>query len=117
MPLAERCGLARLAVEKVRLSKAENGPGAADAKVASIMDGMVAGADSIDDLNLLRHGAIPAVSREAHAPCTLGMCLRAFTHGHALQLHVHRKLPGELATHTPLLPGAPIFTALKSYTL
>jgi hypothetical protein len=40
------------------------------------------------------------------APSTLGTFLRAFTHGHALQLHaVHRRFLGELAAHTPLLPG------------
>ncbi|GAA1930111.1 hypothetical protein [Streptantibioticus ferralitis] len=36
------------------------------------------------------------------APSTLGTFLRAFTHGHALQLHaVHRRFPGALAAHTP----------------
>jgi hypothetical protein len=54
MRLAERCGLARLTAEKVRLSGAKNGAGAAaDAKVTSIVAGMAAGADSIDDL--VRH--------------------------------------------------------------
>ncbi|MCX5446396.1 hypothetical protein [Streptomyces nigrescens] len=44
--LAERCGLSRLVTEKVKLTGAKNGAGAAaDAKVTSIVAGMAAGAD------------------------------------------------------------------------
>jgi hypothetical protein len=108
MRLAERCGLARLAGEMVKLPGAKNGAGAAaDAKVTSIVGGMAAGADSIDDLGVLRHGAMPALFRGVRAPSTLGTFLRAFTHGHALQLHaVHRRFLAALAAHTPLLTGA-----------
>ncbi|MFJ1550944.1 IS1380 family transposase [Streptomyces sp. NPDC088246] len=108
MRLAERCGLSRLVSEKVMLTGAANGAGAAaDAKVTSIVAGMAAGADSIDDLDMLRHGAMPTVFREVRAPSTLGTFLRAFTHGHALQLHaVHRRFLGALTAHTPLLPGS-----------
>ncbi|MEV6013894.1 IS1380 family transposase [Streptomyces sp. NPDC051976] len=106
--LAERCGLSRLVTEKVKLAGAKNGAGAAvDAKVTSIVAGMAAGADSIDDLHVLRHGAMPAVFGGIRAPSTLGTFLRAFSHGHALQLHaVHRRFLGALAAHTPLLPGS-----------
>ncbi|MEV5880815.1 hypothetical protein AB0L75_42925 [Streptomyces sp. NPDC052101] len=92
----------------MKLSGAKNCAGvAADAKVTSIVAGMVAGADSIDDLDVLRHGAIPGLFDGIHAPSTLGTFLRAFTHGHALQLHaVHRRFLAVLAAHTPLLPGA-----------
>jgi hypothetical protein len=108
MRLAERCGLAGLTVEKVKLGGAKNSAGAAaGAKVTSIVAGMVAGADSIDDLDVLRHGAMPALFAGVRAPSTLGTFLRAFTHGHALQLHaVHRRFLAALAAHTPLLPGA-----------
>jgi hypothetical protein len=108
MRLAERCGLSDLAAAKVKLTGAGNGAGAAaDAKVTSIVAGMAAGADSIDDLNVLRHGAMPAVFAGVRAPSTLGTFLRSFTHGHALQLHaVHRRFLTALAAHTPLLPGA-----------
>ena len=41
---------------------------AADAKVTSIVAGMAAGADSIDDLAMLRHGAMPIVVRQVSAP-------------------------------------------------
>jgi hypothetical protein len=108
MRLAERCGLSRLVAEKVKLTGAGNGAGAAaDAKVTSIVGGMIAGADSIDGLHVLRHGAMPAVFGGVRAPSTLGTFLRAFTHGHALQLHaVHRRFLGVLAAHAPLLPGS-----------
>jgi hypothetical protein len=63
---------------------------AADAKVTSIVAGMIAGADSIDGLDVLRHGAIRALFGGIRTPDP-GMFLRAFTHGHTLQLHaVHR---------------------------
>ncbi|MFC9624893.1 IS1380 family transposase [Streptomyces sp. NPDC056930] len=87
----------------------QQGTGAAGglAKVTSIVAGMAVGADSIDDLDVLRHGAMPTLFGGVRAPSTLGTFLRAFTHGHALQLHaVHRRFLGELAVHTPLLPGA-----------
>jgi hypothetical protein len=108
MRLAARCGLSRLVTEQVKLPGGNNGAGAAaDAKVTSIVGGMVAGADSIDDLDILRHGAMPDVFAGLRAPSTLGTFLRTFTHGHALQLHaVHRRFLVNLAAHTPLLPGA-----------
>ncbi|MGW4938100.1 hypothetical protein ACWEQH_34785 [Streptomyces sp. NPDC004166] len=100
--LAERCGLSRLVTEKVKLTGTKNGAGAAaDAKVTSIVAGMASGADSIDDLAMLRHGAMPAMFDGIRAPSTLGTFLREFTHGHALQLHAgHRRFLAELAAHT-----------------
>jgi hypothetical protein len=108
MRLAERCGLGFMVREKVKLPGGRNGAGAAaEAKVTSIVAGMAAGADSIDDLAVLRHGAMPAVFAGLRAPSTLGTFLRTFTHGHALQLHsVHRRFLVNLAARTPLLPGA-----------
>ena len=55
-------------------------------KVASLVAGMVAGADSIDDMALLRHGGMGRVFARAYAPSTLGSFLRAFTFGHVRQL-------------------------------
>ncbi|MGW1563126.1 IS1380 family transposase, partial [Streptomyces sp. NPDC002144] len=77
MRLAERCGLARLTTEKVKLSGVGNGASAAaGAKTTSIVGGMVTGADSIDDLDVLRHGAMPALFGGIRAPSTLGTFLR-----------------------------------------
>jgi len=67
---------------------------------------MVAGADSIDDMDLLRHGAMPGMSGGIRAPSTLGSHLRSYTWGNVRQLEaVNRLLLGELARRAPLLPG------------
>jgi hypothetical protein len=55
-------------------------------KVASLVAGMVAGADRIDAMALLRHGGMGKVFVRAYAPSTLGSFLWAFTFGHARQL-------------------------------
>ena len=47
---------------------------------------MVAGADSIDDMAVLRHGGMGRLFVRAYAPSTLGSFLRAFTFGHIGQL-------------------------------
>ena len=76
-------------------------------KVASIVAGMVAGADSIDDLNITRHGGMPSVFAGVYAPSTLGSFLREFTHGHVRQLKAAgRDHLVALAARTPLLDGA-----------
>ena len=55
-------------------------------KVSSLVAGMVAGGDSIDDMGLLRHGGMGRVCDRPYAPSTLGSFLRAFTFGHVRQL-------------------------------
>ena len=84
LALAERAGLADLADEhlSVPTDKGAN----AGLKVASLVAGMVAGADSIDDMALLRHGGMGRVFARAYAPSTLRSFLRAFTFGHVRQL-------------------------------
>ena len=68
---------------------------------------MAAGADSIDDLDLLRHGAMGRLFGGIRAPSTLGSHLRAYTWGHVWQLEkVHRLFLAQLARQVPLLPGA-----------
>ena len=82
--LAQQCDLAAVADEHLRLptDKGAN----AGAKVTSLVAGMVAGADSIDDMALLRHGAMGALFDRPYAPSTLGSFLREFTFGHVRQL-------------------------------
>ena len=84
LALAERAELRELADEhlSVPTDKGAN----AGLKVASLVGGMVAGADSIDDMALLRHGGMGRVFARAYAPSTLGSFLRAFTFGHVRQL-------------------------------
>src|SRR5450830_2060309 len=77
MTLAERVELHDLARAHVRV------PGSAgsnpDVKVAALVAGMVAGADTIDAMDLLRHGGMGRVFTAGRAPSTLGTFLRAFT--------------------------------------
>jgi Transposase DDE domain group 1 len=107
MALADRAGLGGLAAEHVRLGR---GCGVnAQVKVPCLVAGMVAGADSIDDMDVLRHGALPGLFGGIRAPSTLGSFLRAFTWGNVLQLQkVHRGFVAELARRAPLLPGADV---------
>src|SRR3954454_5224047 len=105
MRLAEQVDLAGLVAGRVRpdLSTGSN-PGG---KVAAIVAAMAAGADSIDDLNVLRHGGMGRLFGGVYAPSTLGSFLRFFTWGHSLQLEAAaRDLLAALAARTPLLPGA-----------
>jgi hypothetical protein len=50
-------------------------------KIASIVAGMIVGADCIDDLDLLRHGGISRVFIAVPATSTLGSFLRSFCWG------------------------------------
>jgi hypothetical protein len=106
--LAERAELPGLVREAVHMAGAGNSGGANPAaKVMTLVAAMCAGADSIQDTGRLRHGAMPLLFDRVRAASTLGTFLRSFTHGHALQLHAaHRRFLAELATRTPLLPGA-----------
>jgi hypothetical protein len=68
---------------------------------------MIAGADSIADMDLLRHGGMARLFTGVRAPSTLGTFLRCFTFGHVRQLDaVASRLLVNLAGCTPLLPGA-----------
>lgn len=74
----------------------------AAAKTACVVGGMLAGADSIDDLGLLRHGGMPRLFAGVRAPSTLGTFLRSFTHGHVQQLDkIGAGLLAGLATRIP----------------
>jgi hypothetical protein len=104
MALAQRAGLGDLVGEHVRVGR-RCGVNA-QVKVPCLVAGMIGGADSIDDMDLLRHGAMPALFGGVRAPSTLGSFLRSFTWGNVLQLEqVSRLLLAELARRTPLLPG------------
>jgi len=84
LALAEEAGLRDLADQHLTVPRDKGAN--AGLKVASLVGGMVAGADSIDDLALLRHGGMGRVFARAYAPSTLGSFLRAFTFGHVRQL-------------------------------
>jgi hypothetical protein len=105
MALADRAGLASLVAEHVR-------PGGdcgvnAHLKIPCLVAGMAAGADSIDDMDLLRHGAMSTLFGGVRAPSTLGSHLRSYTWGNVSQLEkAGREFLAELARQAPLLPGA-----------
>jgi hypothetical protein len=105
MRLAQSCGLHAVVSGRVRVPthKGANASG----KVATIVAGMLTGADSIDDVDVLRHGGVPLLFGGVYAPSTLGEFLRAFSHGHVRQLQAaSREFLVGLARRTPLLPGA-----------
>jgi hypothetical protein len=105
MRLAERVGLHQLVDDRVRAP--ESAGANAGLKIASIVAGMLTGADSIDDLDVIRHGGMGRLFTGARAPSTVGTFLRAFTWGHARQLEsVARQVTVGLAASTPMLAGA-----------
>jgi hypothetical protein len=108
MELAEQAGLSRLLDEHVRFSSERVKSGAANPtpKLTSIVAGMAAGADSIDDLDVTRSGGMKKLFGGVYACATLGIFLREFTHGHVRQLAaVLRRSLIALAGRTPVLAG------------
>src|SRR4051794_6645031 len=102
--LAEQAGLGRLADQglSVPTDKGAN----AGLKVGALVAGMATGADSIDDMAVLRHGAMKKVFDGCYAPSTLGSFLRAFRFGHVRQLDaVASRFLSGLAARTPLTAG------------
>jgi hypothetical protein len=100
--LAQHAGLAQLTQDRLTVptDKGAN----AGAKVSALVAGMLAGADSIDDMNLLRHGGMGRLFDRTYAPSTLGSFLREFRFGHVRQLDaVSSRVLANLAVDAPLL--------------
>jgi hypothetical protein len=76
-------------------------------KAAGVVAGMLAGADSIDDLDVLRHGGMNRVFTGVRAPSTLGTFLRGLTFGHVRQIDAvsSRVLAGLSSAVPRLLTG------------
>jgi hypothetical protein len=84
--LAGRLGVEQMVTDTVCLGEV---PGRAlpGRKVMTLVHGMLAGADCIDDMDVLRSGRTGLVlGHRVMAPSTLGTFLRAFTFGHVRQL-------------------------------
>jgi hypothetical protein len=84
--LAERLGLEQAADQLVDLG---DRPGAAHPgrKILTVVHGLLAGGDCIDDVEVLRAGATARVlGHRVMAASTVGTFLRAFTFGHVRQL-------------------------------
>lgn len=102
MALARQAGLRELADE--RLSVPTDKGANAGLKLSSLVAGMAAGADSIEDMALLRHGGMGKIFTGAYAPSTLGSFLRSFTFGHVRQVDaVASRFLLALGDHTDVL--------------
>jgi hypothetical protein len=110
MRLSQEAGLPDLIAERVQLGTSIGCNPAG--KIAAIVAGMVAGADSIEDLDVLRHGGMGRLFEAVYAPSTLGSFLREFTFGHVRQLDsAARSLLVSLAASCPrLTEGAAAWT-------
>lgn len=102
MVLAEKVEFTELINDMVSLPVAS-----VAAKTRTLVAGMLAGADCIDDLDVLRSGGTQRVLEGVRAPSTIGTFLRTFTHGHVQQLRkVSRQMLVRLAGQTGTLVGA-----------
>ena len=110
MRLAERAGLASLAQHHLTVPSDKGAN--AGAKIMSLVAGMVAGADSIEDMRILRHGGMSRLFDRVYAPSTLGSFLRSFKFGHVRQLDaVSSRFLAALTSESPsLLPAGDEYT-------
>jgi hypothetical protein len=109
MALAEHAGLSRLLDEKVHIAAPRIKSGSANPapKLATLVAAMCAGADCIDDADIVRSGGMTALFGGVYAPSTIGTLLREFTFGHARQLEsVLGQHLGALSERVDLLAGA-----------
>jgi hypothetical protein len=108
MALAQNAGLPDLADDRLTVTTTGADKGANPAaKLATLVGGMAAGADSIDDMNILRHGGMKHLFDRVYAPSTLGSFLRSFAFGHVRQLDaISSRFLTNLNEHTPLLPAS-----------
>ena len=109
MTLAAQTGLAQLLAAKVRITEPRIKSGSANPapKLTTVVAGMCAGADCIDDLDLVRSGGMKTLFDGVYAPSTIGTLLREFTFGHARQLEsVLREHLAGLCERVQLLPGS-----------
>lgn len=68
---------------------------------------MVAGADCIDSMDLMRHGGMSMLFGGVRVPSTFGTFLRAFTFGHVRQLGaVATRFVAALVVVAPILRAA-----------
>src|ERR671910_620032 len=106
--LAAQTGLGEIIAGKVsiRTPRIKSGSANPAPKLLAVIAGMYAGADSIDDLDMLRAGGTPILFDGVYAPSTLGTLLREFSFGHARQLEsVLREHLVALAARAEVLAG------------
>jgi hypothetical protein len=109
MTLAEQTGLSALLTEKVHIAEPRIKSGAANPspKLVTVVAGMCAGADCIDDIDAVRSGGMTMLFDGVYAPSTVGTLLREFTFGHVRQLEsVLREHLVAVCERVDLLSGA-----------
>ena len=109
MALSEQTGLIELLDSRIHIAEPRIKSGSANPapKLATVIAGMCAGADSIDDLEVVRSGGMKTLFDGVYAPSTIGTLLREFTFGHARQLDsVLGEHLGALCERVDLLTGA-----------
>jgi hypothetical protein len=109
MTLATQTGLLQLLTDKVHIAQPRIKAGSANPapKLSTVIAGMCAGADCIDDVDIVRAGGMKTLFDGVYAPSTIGVLLREFTFGHGRQLEsVLREHLAALSRRVPLLPGA-----------
>ena len=109
LTLAAQTGLPMLLADKIDIAEPRIKSGSANPapKLATLIAGMCAGADSIDDVDLVRCGGMKTLFDGVYAPSTIGTLLREFSFGHARQLEsVLRHHVMALCRRVDLLPGA-----------
>jgi hypothetical protein len=109
MTLANQTGLPQLLADKVCIPvpRVKSGSANPAPKLSTLIAGMCAGADCIDDIDLVRAGGMKTLFSGVYAPSTVGTLLREFTFGHARQLEsVLRHHLSHLCQRMDLLPGA-----------
>src|SRR4029078_11077248 len=109
MVLAEQAGLSKLLANTIHIAGPRIKSGSANPapKLATLIASMCAGADYIDDVDLVHAGGMKAFFERVYAPSTVGTLLREFTFGHARQLDsvLAEHLAG-VCDRVNLLPGA-----------
>src|SRR4026209_1454794 len=105
--LAEQTGLSWLIGKQVDLPSTRVKSGAVNpvGKMTTIIGGMICGADSIDDVDVLRAGGTPRGVGEVYAPSTRGILSRELRFRPADQLAaVAREDLGAVAAGAAVLP-------------
>ena len=111
MALAEQTALSELLADKVHIAEPRIKSGSANPapKLVTVIAGMCAGADSIDDVDVVRSGGMKTLFGDVYAPSTIGTLLREFSFGHARQLEsVLRHHLAGLGDRVDLLPGGDV---------
>lgn len=105
--LAQKLGVVELVDEHVRLSAGVAGSANCGVKAMTVLGAMLTGADSIDEVDVLRAGAAPELFDQLRAPSTIGTWLRGFIWATvrmmdkvSRQVLVGRGLPGSAPTCT-----------------